>query len=147
MTFQQMRNKKYWRLLQGANRLRMAECWTKEKPGKHSVFILMGRKFYVFIFLNNSSNDIGKLMITMDSDRESSTFSSGASILADSSSFSLLSPSLLQHSASASCKSNKCVTLFVINHYFSYITDFIHFLDPRNAMAAITANQEMSGLA
>eukprot|EP00090_Calanus_glacialis_P009494 TRINITY_DN17875_c0_g1_i1.p1 TRINITY_DN17875_c0_g1~~TRINITY_DN17875_c0_g1_i1.p1 ORF type:complete len:405 (-),score=95.47 TRINITY_DN17875_c0_g1_i1:333-1460(-) len=30
---------------------------------------------------------------------------------------------------------------------FYYITDFIHFLDPRNAMAAITANQEMSGLA
>eukprot|EP00092_Neocalanus_flemingeri_P006923 GFUD01007473.1.p1 GENE.GFUD01007473.1~~GFUD01007473.1.p1 ORF type:complete len:334 (+),score=84.19 GFUD01007473.1:264-1265(+) len=28
-----------------------------------------------------------------------------------------------------------------------YIMDFIHFCDPRNAMAAITAQQEMSGLA
>jgi len=30
---------------------------------------------------------------------------------------------------------------------FYYIMDFIHFLDPRNAMAAITATQEMSTLA
>lgn len=42
--------------------------------------------------------------------------------------------------ALAVCASTLCFCFF-------YITDFIHFLDPRNAMAAITANQEMSGLA
>jgi len=40
-----------------------------------------------------------------------------------------------------------CILASTFCFCIAYIKDFIHYMDPRNAMAAITANQEMSGLA